>query len=187
MKQQKYETLSIIVECHQKFRVFCTNRFSFHPIIQHLQRYNPDHVIICLIHGDIQMERLNNECWNEHDKQTIDKILSTLPKLWSAGQQISKQKLLEDYSYRIAINIAHIQDDANGIYPSLRQFTNVKVRRPSNVKTDELPPFPIFISNDDNLLENAEDILKFYEGKRVQRLFHGELVEGFVLTKARFE
>lgn len=187
MKQQKYETLSIIVECGNMYRVFETQRFLIHPILQHLQRYSPNHHILCLVHGAVQMERLNNECWNEHDKQTIDKILSTLPKLWSAGQQISKQKLLEDYSYRIAINIAHIQDDANGIYPSLKQFTNVKVCRPSNVKTDELPPFPIFISNDDNLLDNAEDILKFYEGKKIQRYYRGEPVQGFVLTKARFE
>lgn len=184
MKQQQYETLSIIVECHQKFRVFSTNRFTLHPIIQHLQRYNPDHVIICLVHGDIQTSKLNNKCWTELDYSFIDKILQTLPKLWSANQTISKSELLEKYSYRIALNIAYLQDDVNGIYPSLKQFDGIQISKPQGVA--KLPPLPVFLADEDSLLADKWDILKYYEGKRVERYYRAEKVDGFIIKSPRW-
>lgn len=184
MKQQQYETLSIIVECHQKFRVFSTNRFTLHPIIQHLQRYNPDHVIICLVSGAIQMEKLNNDEWNELDYTAVDNILPTLPVLWTANQTISKSELLEKYSYRIALNIAYLQDDVNGIYPSLKQFDNVKISKPAGVT--KLPPLPVFLADEDSLLADKWDILKYYEGKRVERYYRAEKVEGFIIKSPRW-
>lgn len=184
MKQKQYETLSIIVECHQKFRIFSTSRFSFHPIIQHLQRYNPDHVIICLVSGAIQIEKLNNDEWNELDYTAVDNILTTLPVLWTANQTISKSELLEKYSYRIALNIAYLQDDAAGIYPSLKQFDGVKITKPQGVT--KLPPLPVFLADEDNILTQPEDILKFYEGKKVQRYYRGEQVSGYIIRKPRW-
>lgn len=184
MQQKKYETLSIIVECQQKFRIFSTSRFSFHPIIQHLQRYSPNHVVICLVNGEVQIDNINNDQWNELDYTAVDKILQTLPILWTGTQQISKTELLEQYSYRIALNIAYLQDDVNGIYPSLKQFDGVQINKPQGIK--QLPPLPVFLADEDSLLADKWDILKYYEGKRVERYYRAEKVEGFIIKSPRW-
>jgi hypothetical protein len=137
---------------------------------------------------------VDNQQWIELQKDKIaemSRILvgEDLYRLDVPEGEDIKSYLLENFQYRKALNLWYIYAAKNKIYPSKQPFTGVQVTAvPDWIINDiGICEHPTFISDENNPYISKEDILKWYDGRRYDRMINGYKAEGYLLEKIRIE
>lgn len=192
MKQ--YSPISVLVRSGDNWRVFITKSFSIRPITNYLQRFNPNFQIVYVRYGYFPTEiRPSNTGWTlmtDEEVMTMidivveDEMFDPIPSVSNL-----KEYLLSNYEYRTALSMYYINCTNEGIYPSKAPFVGVKCESvPADIyglvgDCDRL----FYIADHQIPLDNACDILKWYEGKRIERRINGVMVQGYLLSAPRFK
>lgn len=163
----------VLVSTCAGFRVFTTKSFSIRTLIVHLQRYCGKFDILSLSYGEY------------HGKSEWSQELNYIKSDVDVSSDESKEELLKNHGYRDALNIYYIQCGKKSIYPSKSPFRGVKTDLPESEYIYGDIKHPIFISDNENDLENPSDILTTYEGRHVTKMVHGEEKSGYILTSSR--
>lgn len=188
-----YEAVSALVRSGDKWRVFITSAsFTIRPLVVYLQRYNPDFEIVAVKYGyfpsgipacNTQWTKLSNsEALSMTERIAIDDVFKKPLDITNL-----KPYLLENYPYRKAINLWYWFVAEHAIYPGKNPFKGVKV---SNVpewlrKQVGNCEFLTFLSDEDNPYIEKADILKWYDGRPIERMYNGQKVKGYILTECR--
>lgn len=192
---KKYSPISVLVESGEKYRVFTTESFSIRPITNHLQRYNPDFKIVMARYGFFPAEiKANNSGWitlTESERANAENMCSNdlIALKGNYGQEKEREWLLESLPYRTALTTWYMYAAQHGIYPQKNPFSGVQVSYVPEeiVKIIGTCEHPTFVADKDNPLERKEDILKWYDGKRIEKYVNGYKAEGYLLEKIRIE
>lgn len=190
---QKYSPISVLVRsCDSYWRVFTTESYSIRPIVNHCQRYNPDFQIVKVKYGYFPTEIIpNNTSWQKLDRTEEDNTLQIINEETTFNELPSvnniKQYLLESYDYRTALSMWYIHCANSHIYPSKSVFRGVKVSDiPKWLITQTgLCQRPCFVADKDNPYISVSDILKYYDGRRIDRMLNGQKVSGYLLDSMR--
>jgi len=189
---QKYDPISVLVNSGNKWRVFTTESFTIRPIVNHLQRYNADFNIRKVRYGYFPTEILpNNTSWTKMTLYEVNDMFDVIDEDTNFDTIPSvpdlKKHLLENYDYRTALSMWYIHCANSHIYPSKSVFRGVKV--------SDIPDWlitqtgrcqrPCFVSDKDNPYTNVWDILKYYDGRRIDRMINGQKVSGYLLDSMR--
>ena len=182
------ETINIYVWSAGMYRLFQTNQFTIHAISVHLQRYNPNIQVKALFYGNIKNLNANNTKWQILTYSQVEEDFQKIKPI-QTNTTDTLAELLQKYDYRTALNVYNVNCLEYGIYPKKNPFKGVKIECsiPTDV-TDRIRIFryPTFIQDEKNPFENNSDILKHYDGKRMERLWRGEIVKGYYLTGCRY-
>lgn len=190
-----YNPISILVRSGQYWRVFFTESFTIRPACNHLQRYNPDFRIMSVKYGMFPTNIIpNNTQWVKLTKDEEDELMASIVEDKDTFQPIPdvpdlKAYLLSTYKYRTALNMWYIHAANSGIYPSKSVFRGVK-SNPEYIPISLIKKIGIcqhltFVSDADNPYEDKEDILKYYDGRRIEKMVNGQKVEGYLLDSIR--
>ena len=189
---KSYSPMSVLVRSGEYWRVFTTESFSIRPIVNHLQRYNPNYTIIAIKYGYFPSEIIpNNTSWQ---KLTNDEEMATLnivmeEEIFNITPSVPNLKthLLEHYPFRTALSMFYRYAAERAIYPSKSVFRGVEV--------SDIPEWLIaqmgrcerltFVSDTDNPYIEKSDILKYYDGRRIERMINGQKVSGYLLDNPR--
>lgn len=171
---KEYTTISTLVRSGNKYRIFQTQAYSIRALVIILRRYSPQAEIINVKYGDFacpcpDWEEDYEPCQEEENLLPIHSIYT-------------REELLRSFDYRTAINIHYAYCHQKQKYPSKSPFKGVRPWNKEEFK-QEINKHPFFIKDEEN--DMGSDILKYYEGKRIDRLVNGEEVYGYYLTSAR--
>ena len=170
---KEYTTISTLVKSGNKYRIFQTQAYSIRALCIILTRYSPQAEIITVKYGDFDCP-----CPNWDDTYQPCDEENSLP----IHTKFTREELLRQFDYRTAINIHYAKCHQTGKYPSKSPFKGVRPWNKEEFK-HEVNKHPFFIKDEEN--DMGSDILKYYEGKRIDRLINGEEVYGYYLTSAR--
>lgn len=186
---KKYKQISVIVESCGKYRLFTTESFTIRPIVVYLQRFNPDFSIVFGVYGEITAcGEVTNTQWTEKKPLGVKYEGETFHTHPAECDNL-KQYLLENFPYRMALNEWYMYCAENGIYPSKQAFRGVTVEKvPEHIYTvvGECER-PRFLPDTENPCAEKSDILKWYNGKRLEKYVNGYRAEGYFLEKIRLE
>lgn len=176
------EKVNILVSTEKYCRQFSSQTFSIRNLITQIRRYNPTAQVLGLWFGDFQPHFASNEEWKK------------LPSSWRIPDSISipnndkKEDLLENHTYREAVNLAYARCLNNGQYPKLHPFKNVhrSGNLPAELAQYENAHYPLFITDDQNPYETKEDILLHFDGYRIERKVNGYDIEGYLIDNKRY-
>ena len=186
---KKYKQISVIIESCGKYRLFTTESFTIRPIVVYLQRFNPNFQIFFGVYGKITTcGEVTNTQWAEKQPLGVKyegETFHTHP----AECDNFKKFALENWPYRVALNEYYLFCAKNGIYPSKQPFAGVTVdtipeKILNSVGTCERPRF---LPDTENPCAEKSDILKWYDGKRIEKYVNGYRAEGYFLQKIRLE
>ena len=189
MKQ--YSTISIIVKSGDNYRVFTTESFTIRPAVNILQRYNPDYSILAVKDGEFpEGIQADNTGWTNMAPLEADTMMqmAEMSGVYEipADRWNYRRMLLENFPYRKAMNLWYVHCAKNGIYPSKQPFKGVYADVPEWVKKEiGTCEHHTFISDENNPYIDKSDVLKWYEGRRIEKMIGGHSVQGYLLTKIR--
>lgn len=182
------QSISFLVESRGYYRMMTSNVFSIRNLVLQALRYNPYIRIMAIGYGVPTMTHSNNKEWLKLDNSQVHEDISRLKQI-PYPKDFSKEYLLTNYDYRSAVNLYYVWCANNRIYPIKNPFKGVKI---DDVLPDLLAEkygyikFQTFVQDEANVFENKANILNYYEGQRVDRMWRGNKVSGFILTKCRY-
>lgn len=182
-------TISVIVKSGQWWRIFTTESFSIRALVVHLNRYCPDYSIEGIRYGEYPLDIIDNRQWRKINKEDFPVLLPYLiPFSKFLG---TKEAILgSNCQYRDAINIYYVACSQNRQYPPKRPFTGVPVEHipfEAAVAYGTVIDHPIFVSDEESVYAEPSDILKHYDGKRIERTVRGKKVKGYLIERCRLE
>ena len=193
MHPSKYTPLTLVVASNGKVRAFTTQSFTVRPFVVHLQRYSAEFEIIALMDGVTPQDAMfNNDEWVNLSADTAADICRQADgwkPIYIIGSQVPEtSRLLADYHFREALNLEYIRNAAEGKYPTKRPFEGVELDQPiDNIPTDNITHLPTFLPDQSSPYSPVADCLRKYDGYRLERLYNGEPVTGYVLTRSRIK
>lgn len=181
----------MVVASNGKVRAFTTQSFTIRPFVVHLQRYSADFTIVALMDGQTpQNAMFSNDEWVNLSSDTAAEICRQADgwkPLYLIGDKIpEKSHLLASEGFREALNMQYVKDAQSGTYPKKRPFEGVIIEEPIDGMPDaNIRHLPIFLPDNQSPYSPVADCLRKYDGYRLERLWNGEHVNGYVLTKSR--
>lgn len=190
-----YRKISVLVEASGMYRVYTTQCFTIRPITNLLFRFTPKYRIIAVIDGQFPSHfPADNEKWRRLSKSKVAEMQSILENenvysIDSLPETNSKSYLLENFPYRKALNLWYIYAAKNKIYPSKQPFYGVQVKAVPEwiIKEIGMCEHPTFISDENNPYISNEDILRWYDGRRYDKMVNGYMASGYMLEKIRIQ
>lgn len=186
--------INIYTKSCDKYRIFSTKQFSIHDLSVQLQRYNPYIQVIALWLSEEQPElNANNETWKILSLEELD---SDLEQISGSGEKIdilytkNLTELLENFNYRTALTMYYVNCLFYGIYPKKNPFYGVKMNGelPEDVAARlDIKRFPAFVRNEDNPFFYFSDILLYFDGRKIERMYRGEEVKGYIIEACRYK
>lgn len=188
--------INIYTKTANKYRIFTCKSFSIRGFAVQIVRNNPDILVLSFWYGDVPDQmHANNQQWEilsfQQAEQDLEKIRQSSPQNYPFDEYYihTLADLLEKYDYRTAQNLYFCQCLNTNEYPKENPFSGVRFDKPmptdisSRLQIDHLPAF---LKDEDNPFYHFSDILLYYTGKRVERLFRGDMVKGYILETCRF-
>lgn len=191
MHPSKYSPLTIVVASNGKVRAFTTQSYTIRPFVVHLQRYSADFSIVALMDGVTPSNAMfNNDEWVNLSSDTAAEICRQADgwkPLYLIGDKIpQKSHLLASEGFREALNMQYVKDAKSGTYPKKRPFEGVIIDTPVDDMPDaNIKHLPVFLPDAQSPYSPVADCLRVFDGYRLERLWNGEHVNGYVLTKSR--
>lgn len=190
-----YKKISVLVRSGEYYRVFQTQCFSIRPITNLFFRFNPTYEVRAVKDGEFPSHfPVDNQEWRQLPKDKIAEMSRILEgeKLYDLTVpevEDIKSYLLENFQYRKALNLWYIYAAENKIYPSKQPFYGVQVKEVPEwvIKEIGMCEHPTFISDENNPYIFKEDILKWYDGRRYDKMINGYMASGYLLEKIRKE
>lgn len=188
------QKISILIKSGDYYRIVTTNSFSLQGTAVQIHRYNPVTTVLRLWYGEIpdgmNTTNLNWKLLSERelaeDLHKIDGEQLNFP----LPENYDLQHLLNDYDYRTALNIYYCGCLSDNLYPQENPFAKVKMngKMPEDI-AQSLPikRLPAFLKDEENPFYYYSDILLYFNGKRLERLYMGDMVKGYLLDECRFE
>lgn len=196
---KRYGKISLLVQSGEFYRVFETESFSIRPAVVHLQRYSSNYKIVAVCYGDFLGCPADNKNWKRCKITGVyyrgDIIYLPRVEKNPTQQAIERSKawLLQNWDYRTAVNMWYVYAATNNIYPSKTPFAGIAIDGEFSPVPTELYNIlgrcerPRFLPDNANPLPEKWDVLRWYEGRRIERMINGEKVEGYLLRGCRIK
>ena len=186
--------INIYTKSCDKYRIFSTKQFSIHDLSVQLQRYNPYIQVIALWLSDEQTDlHANNETWKSLSMEELD---ADMQQIDGSGDRIEiiytkdLQEFLKTYNYRVALTVYYVNCLFYGDYPKKNPFYGVKINEwlPEDIALRlNVKRLPAFVKNEENPFFYFSDILLYFNGRKIERMYCGEEVRGYLLESCRYE
>lgn len=192
MHPSKYTPLTLVVASNGKVRAFTTQSYTIRPFVVHLQRYSAEFEIIALMDGVTPLDAMfNNDEWVALSADTAAYICRQADgwkPIYIIGSAIPQTShLLASFHFREALNLEYIKNATEGKYPTKRPFDGVELDQPIEDIPTVITPIPVFLPDNMSPYSPVADCLRKYDGYRLERLWNGEPVTGYVLTRSRMK
>lgn len=189
------QKINILIKSGEYYRIVTTkNAFTLQGTAVQIHRYNPVTEVLRLWYGEIP-EGMNatNQNWSHLSDGELSQDLQKIdeePLNFKLPNTYNLQHLLNDYDYRTALNVYYCGTLTNNQYPLENPFAKVKMngRMPDDIaRMLNIRRLPAFVRDEENPFYHYSDILLYFNGKRLERLYMGDMVKGYLLDECRFE
>lgn len=188
------QKISVLIKSGDFYRIVTTNSFNLQGTAVQIHRYNPVTKVLRLWYGEIPdgMNSTNLNWKQLSDRELAQDLLKIdrEPLNFPLPEKFDLQHLLNDYDYRTALNVYYCGCLTNNEYPQENPFAKVKMngKMPEDIaRMLNIKRLPAFVRDEENPFYYYSDILLYFNGKRIERLYHGNMVKGYLIDECRFE